>query len=220
MGLKGFERRLERLVEGVFARTFRSELRPVELGRRLVREMDDQRTVNVDGGVAAPNSFTITLGPDDHAQMAEIGESIVRALGDQARAHAREQGYRFLGPVEVTVKVDPDLGLGSFGLSARFKEGPGGTAGGSLVLPDGTRIPLVGNPVTIGRAIDVEIRLNETSVSRRHAQVRPSDGGWVVADLGSTNGTRVNGAMVANERKLNPDDAISVGDTVIRFEAG
>jgi hypothetical protein len=220
MGLKGFERRLERLVEGVFARTFRSELRPVELGRRLVREMDDQRTVNVDGGVAAPNSFTITLGPDDHAQMAEIGESIVRALGDQARAHAREQGYRFLGPVEVTVKVDPDLGLGSFGLSARFKEGPGGTAGGSLVLPDGTRIPLVGNPVTIGRATDVEIHLNETSVSRRHAQVRPSDGGWVVADLGSTNGTRVNGAMVANERKLNPDDAISVGDTVIRFEAG
>jgi len=220
MGLKGFERRLERLVEGVFARTFRSELRPVELGRRLVREMDDQRTVNVDGGVAAPNSFTITLGPDDHAQMAEIGESISRALADQARAHAREQGYRFLGPVEVTVKLDPDLGLGSFGLSARFKEGPGGTAGGSLVLPDGSRIQLVGNPVTIGRATDVEIHLNETSVSRRHAQVRPSDGGWVVADLGSTNGTRVNGAMIAKERKLNPDDAISVGDTVIRFEAG
>ncbi len=220
MGLKGFERRLERLVEGVFARTFRSSLRPVELGRRLVREMDDQRTVEVGGGVAAPNSFTITLGPDDHAQMAEIGESLVRALSDEARTHAREQGYRFLGPVEVLVKLDPDLGLGSFGLSARFKEGPGGTAGGSLVLPDGARITLAGEPVTIGRATDVEIHLDETSVSRRHAQVRPTaDGGWLVADLGSTNGTRVNGAVVT-ERKLSPDDAISVGDTVIRFEAG
>jgi hypothetical protein len=220
MGLKGFERRLERLVEGVFARTFRSSLRPVELGRRLVREMDDQRTVHVGGGVAAPNSFTITLGPDDHAQLAEIGESVVRALGDEARTHAKEQGYRFLGPVEVAVKLDPDLGLGSFGLSARFKEGPGGTAGGSLVLPDGTRIALVGEAITIGRATEAEIQLNETKVSRRHAQVRPtSDGGWMIADLDSTNGTRVNGAVVT-ERRLNPDDAISVGDTVIRFEAG
>ncbi|MGD9796871.1 MAG: FhaA domain-containing protein [Acidimicrobiia bacterium] len=220
MGLKGFERRLERLVEGVFARTFKSSLRPVELGRRLVREMDDQRTVHVGGGVAAPNHFTITLGPDDHAQLAEIGESVVRALGDEARAHARAQQYRFLGPVEVVVQLDPDLGMGSFGLSARFKEGPGGTAGGSLLLPGGERISLVGEPVTIGRSTDAEIHLNETSVSRRHAQVKPTgDGGWMVVDLGSTNGTRVNGAVVT-ERRLNPDDAISVGDTVIRFEAG
>jgi hypothetical protein len=220
MGLKGFERRLERLVEGVFARTFRSELRPVELGRRLVREMDDQRTVGVGGAVAAPNVFTITLGPDDHAALAEIGESLVRALADEARTHAREQGYRFLGPVDVSVKLDPELGLGSFGLSARFKEGPGGTAGGSLVLPGGDRVALAGRPVVIGRATDVAIHLDESSVSRRHAEVRPTpDGGWMVADLGSTNGTRVNGAVVT-ERRLNPDDAITVGDTVIRFEAG
>ena len=72
MGLKGFERRLERLVEGVFAKTFKSSLRPVELGRRLIREMDDQRTVNVQGGVAAPNHFTITVGRDDYTQFAEI----------------------------------------------------------------------------------------------------------------------------------------------------
>jgi hypothetical protein len=221
MGLKGFERRLERLVEGVFARTFKSSLRPVELGRRLVREMDDQRTVAVGGGVAAPNHFTITLGPDDHTQLAEIGESMVRALGDEARTHAKEQGYRFLGPVEVVVKVDPDLGMGSFGLSARFKEGPGGTAGGSLVLPDGQRIVLSGSPVVIGRATDAGIRLDQTSVSRRHAEVRASaEGSWVVVDLGSTNGTRVNGGVVSGERRLKPDDAISVGDTVIRFEAG
>src|SRR5215510_15920294 len=99
MGLKGFERRLERLVEGVFARAFKSELRPVELGRRLVREMDDQRTVHVHGQVAAPNHFTITLGPDDHGHFAEIEESLLRALADEARTHAREQGYQFLGPV-------------------------------------------------------------------------------------------------------------------------
>lgn len=221
MGLKGFERRLERLVEGAFARTFRSSLRPVELGRRLVREMDDQRTVHVGGGVAAPNYFTVTLGPDDHAQLAEIGESLVRALGDEARTHARAQGYRFLGPVEVLVNLDPDLGMGSFGLSARFKEGPGGSAGGSLVLPDGRRLTLAATPITIGRATDADIHVDESSASRRHAEVRPtSDGGWLVLDLKSTNGTRVNGAVITTERRLNPDDAITVGETVIRFEAG
>jgi hypothetical protein len=220
MGLKGFERRLERLVEGVFARTFKSSLRPVELGRRLVREMDDQRTVHVGGGMAAPNHFTVTLGPEDHAQFAEIEESLTRALGDEARTHAREQGYKFLGPVEIVLQEDPDLNLGSFGLSARFKEGPGGTPGGSLVLPGGERISLQSSVVTIGRASEATIRLAEPSVSRRHAEVRPTgDGEWLVADLGSTNGTRVNGAVVS-ERRLQPGDAIGIGDTVIRFEAG
>src|SRR3954468_21236196 len=162
MGLKGFERRLERLVEGVFARAFKSSLRPGELGRRLIREMDDQRTVNVQGNVAAPNHFTITLGPDDHAQFAEIEESLLRALADEARTHAREEGYVFMGPVEVPLQRDDDLGVGSFGLSARFKEGAGGTTGGSLVLEDGRRFPLAGATLTIGRATDATIRVSDT----------------------------------------------------------
>src|SRR5438270_4725251 len=137
MGLKGFERRLERLVEGAFARAFKSSLRPVELGRRLIREMDDQRTVNVQGNVAAPNHFTITLGSEDFTQFAEIEESLVRALADEARNHAREEGYAFMGPVEVHLKRDADLGVGSFSLSARFKEGAGGSTGGAVLLPDG-----------------------------------------------------------------------------------
>src|SRR5215212_8486206 len=123
MGLKGFERRLERLVEGAFAKAFKSSLRPVELGRRLVREMDDQRTVNVQGNVAVPNSFTVTLGPEDHGEFAEIEQQLVRDLADAARSHAREEGYVFMGPVEVELRRDDDLGVGSFGLSARFREG-------------------------------------------------------------------------------------------------
>ncbi|MCU1376148.1 MAG: hypothetical protein JWO68_3434 [Actinomycetia bacterium] len=219
MGLKGFERRLERLVEGVFARAFKSSLRPVELGRRLIREMDDQRTVNVQGNVAAPNHFTITLGPDDYTQFAEIEESLLRALADEARNHAREQSYVFMGPVEVLLKQDADLGVGSFGLSARFKEGAGGTAGGSVVLEDGRRFPLSDVPLTIGRATDATVRVSDTSTSRRHAEIRPAGGGWAVVDLGSTNGTRVNGAPVT-ERRLQDGDTIIVGDATLRFEAG
>ena len=220
MGLKGFERRLERLVEGVFARAFKSTLKPVELGRRLVREMDDQRTVRVDGTVAAPNHFTITLGPEDHEQFASIEESLLRELGDAARTHARDEGYVFMGPVEVALNRDDDLRAGSFGLSARFKEGAGGTGGGSIVLADGTRttLPTTGS-ITLGRAAECEVRLTDTSVSRRHAEVRANgDGTWTVVDLGSTNGTKVNGATVS-ERKLKDGDTISTGDTHLRFEA-
>lgn len=219
MGLKGFERRLERLVEGVFAKAFRSSLRPVELGRRLIREMDDQRTVNVQGNVAAPNHFTITLGPEDHAQFAEIEESLLRALADEARTHARDENYVFMGPVEVLLKKDDDLGVGSFGLSARFKEGAGGTSGGSIVLEDGTRFVLSDQVTTIGRSADSTIRLADASVSRRHAEIRPSGDGWTVVDLGSTNGTRVNGAPV-KERRLQDGDTVATGDATLRFEAG
>lgn len=217
MGLKGFERRLERLVEGVFARAFKSSLRPVELGRRLVREMDDQRTVDVRGNTAVPNDFTVTLGPEDHEQFAEIEESLTRELSEAARTHAREEGYTFKGPVEVHLHLDRELHTGSFGLSARFKEGAGGSSGGSLVLPDGKRVRLGDGVATIGRANECEVRLADTSVSRRHAEVRATADGWAVADLGSTNGTKVNGAVIT-ERKLKDGDTISVGDSHLRFE--
>lgn len=219
MGLKGFERRLERLVEGVFARAFKSSLRPVELGRRLVREMDDQRTVNVRGEVAAPNHFTVTLGPEDHEQFAEIEDSLTRELGDAARGHAREEGYTFMGPVEVALSLDPELRTGSFGLSARFKEGPGGTGGGTVVLPDGSRVTLGDTVAVIGRAPGSTIQLSDSSVSRKHAEIRPVGDGWQVVDLGSTNGTRVNGATV-RERRLKDGDTVTVGDAKLRFEAG
>ncbi len=218
MGLKGFERRLERLVEGAFARAFKSSLRPVELGRRLVREMDHQRTVNVQGAMAAPNDFTVTVGPEDNAQFAEIGDSLSQSLAEAARDHAREEGYVFMGPVEVHLEVDPELGPGSFSLSARFKEGVAGTAGGSLLLPDGTRIALADAVATIGRSPDCTVHLADSSVSRRHAELRPAGDGWALVDLGSTNGTRVNGATVT-ERRLKDGDAISVGDVQLRFEA-
>ncbi|MBW3645069.1 MAG: FHA domain-containing protein [Actinobacteria bacterium] len=218
MGLKGFERRLERLVEGAFAKAFKSSLRPVELGRRLMREMDHQRTLNVRGETAAPNDFTVTLGPDDHEQFAEIEDNLVQSLAEAAREHAREEGYVFMGPVSVQLEVDRDLGAGSFGLSARFKEGVGGTAGGALVLSDGQRVALSNGTATIGRSADCTVHLSDSSVSRRHAEVRPAGDGWTLVDLRSTNGTKVNGATIT-ERRLKDGDRISLGDVQVHFEA-
>ncbi|MBW3548493.1 MAG: FHA domain-containing protein, partial [Actinobacteria bacterium] len=115
-------------------------------------------------------------------------------------------------------EVDRDLGAGSFGLSARFKEGVGGTSGGALVLPDGERVALSNDTTTIGRSADCTVHLTDSSVSRRHAEVRPAGDGWMLVDLRSTNGTKVNGATIT-ERRLKDGDRISLGDVHVRFEA-
>jgi hypothetical protein len=216
MGLQQFERRLERLVEGVFAKAFRSGLQPVEVGRRLTREMDLHRTVGV-RGVLVPNCFEIALSAPDHERFAPFEESLLRDLADMARQHARDEGYAFVGPVEITLEADASLTPGMFLVSSEVKEGAGG-APGALLLPDGARVELADEPVTIGRLPDCDVVLEDRNVSRRHAEVRRTPSGFVVVDLDSTNGTKVNGAGV-KERRLADGDSITIGTTTIRFEA-
>ncbi|HEX2042231.1 MAG TPA: DUF3662 and FHA domain-containing protein [Acidimicrobiales bacterium] len=217
MGLKQFEQRLERLVEGVFAKTFRSGLEPVELGRRLTREMDRERIVGVNGPVA-PNHFRINVAPDDCRRFDTVAEALTRELAEAVRDHAREEGYSFMGPVKVELEEDDSLGKGEFLVTSAMVEAPGGAAVGSLALGDGRRVSIGEDPVTIGRLPECDIVLSDPNVSRRHAEVRRRGNDFVVVDLGSTNGTKVNGAGV-RERRLADGDDITVGGTHIRFEA-
>src|SRR2546423_2273513 len=114
MGLQQFERRLERLVEGVFAKAFKSGLQPVEIGRRLVREMDLARTLGVRGTIV-PNVFTVAVSTADRARLAgAVEDETLKELAAFAREHARDEGYHFLGPVEVTLETDDNLGEGTF----------------------------------------------------------------------------------------------------------
>ncbi|MBK5224891.1 MAG: FHA domain-containing protein [Acidimicrobiia bacterium] len=218
MGLQGFERRLERMVEGVFARAFKSGIRPVELGRRLVRVMDDQRSIGVSGRSVVPNAFTVLLSKEDHEQFAEVSDSLVRELCDAAREHARDERYSFMGPVSVELVVDDKLRTGSFGIEGRLREGPGGSAAGSLLLPTGERVVLGEYVVTIGRMPDSTIVLADPNVSRNHAEIRPQGDGYVVTDLGSTNGTRVNGVKIT-EHELHDGDEVVFGNTRMEFTA-
>ena len=217
MGLHQFEQRLERLVEGVFAKTFRSGLKPVELGRRLTREMDLQRTPGVNA-LISPNHFTVTVSPTDHEQFESYIDVLLRELSEAVRDHARDVGYAFVGPVHVELAVDDSLGPGEVVVESEMLEAPGGVAVGSLVLPDGRRIPLGEDPVSIGRLQECDIPVADPNVSRRHAEIRRVGTDFVAVDLGSTNGTRVNGLNV-KERRLSDGDEITVGATRIRFEA-
>lgn len=218
MGLKGFERRLERMVEGVFARAFRSSLRPVELGRRLVREIDDHRSVDVRGRTVVPNYFAVMLSQDDYDSFADINDTLMRELCDAAREHARDEGYQFLGPVEVELVVDQSMRTGAFQIEGRMKEGEGGAGAGSLVLPTGERVVLGEHVVSVGRMPECTIVLADPNVSRHHAEVRPKGQGFVLVDLGSTNGSRVNGARV-DQHELVDGDELAFGNTRMRFEA-
>ena len=218
MGLKGFERRLERAIEGTFARAFKSGLRPVEVGRRLVREMDDNRSVDVRGRTVVPNSFAVQLSPDDHAQFAEIADTMARELAEAAREHARDEGYSFLGPVGVTIEESASLRAGAFAIDARLKEGKGGAGAGSLILPTGERIPLGEGTITIGRKPESTIVLGDPNASRAHAEIRPHGAGFVMVDLGSTNGSRINGVRVSHQELVDGDE-LTFGNTRIRFEA-
>jgi hypothetical protein len=218
MGLQSLERRLERMVEGVF-RGSRAAIRPIELGRRLVREMDEQRSVDVKGRRIVPNDFSIHLSPRDLDGFGEIRDVLQAELVEAAREYAREEGYHFMGPVRVELAGDEQLRPGRFAVTASLRQAAGGVGAGSLVLPSGQRISLGDRPVTIGRQSDCSIPLNDQNVSRHHAEIVPGRGAYVIRDLGSTNGTMVNGTRIGGDQRLNDGDILSFGSTYVRFEA-
>lgn len=217
MGLSHFERRLERLVESVFAKTMRSGLQPVELGRRLAREMDSARSVGLRGTIV-PNHYAIALATEDFERFSSFQDALAQDLSELAREHARDEGYVFVGPVTVTFEEDSSLTPGDFLVGSSLQEHAGGGPVGALVFGDGRRVQIGPEGVTIGRYSDCDIVLDDKTVSKHHAKVRREGSGFVLADLSSTNGTKVNGAGV-NERRLEDGDVVTVGTTSLTFQA-
>jgi hypothetical protein len=226
--LREFERRLGNLVEGFFATTFRSGLQPVELAKRVMREMDAGKTVGV-RDVWAPNHFTFTLSQEDGRRFAQAEQAIVAELQRVVRETALERGWGLVGPPRVELEIDEALARGRFRCSATFVEGPGqvapavpaaGEAG--LVLLEGDRVAdtyRLGQATTLGRMAGCDIVLTDPGASRRHAQIVRGDDGFAITDLGSTNGTLVNGEPV-RERLLVDGDRITIGSTVFEFRRG
>jgi Protein of unknown function (DUF3662)/Inner membrane component of T3SS, cytoplasmic domain len=216
MGLQQFEERLERLVEGTLAKPFRSNLQPVEIGRRLTREMDLHRRVGV-RGLIAPNAFAVTLAPADVERFSNFIDALSRELSDAAREHAKNEGYLFVGPVEVEIFEGSTLKAGRFTVEAEVREDADGGFLAELVLTDGRRVQIGAEPLVIGRLPECGVVLADSNVSRRHAELRRAGDSVVLTDLGSTNGTRVNGAPI-RERVLVSGDEVSVGSTRLIFE--
>jgi len=218
MGMQGLEGRLERMVEGVFRRS-RNSIRPIELGRRLIREMDDHRSVDVKGQRIVPNDFTVMLSATDHAGFADIEDALRTELVEAIREYAREEGYHFMGPVAVELRVGNELRAGQFGIASQTKQAEPGRRPGTIVMPSGDRIELTEDKHLIGRLADCTVTVSDTNTSRHHAQITRSGSGFVIADLGSTNGTSVNGDRLTADHRLADGDIITVGSVSLRFEA-
>ena len=217
MVLKSFEDRLERLVEGMFSRAFKSGLQPVEVGRRLIREMDASRTVDVSGRALAPNRFVIRMSEEDYGRFLDVQQSLIAELAATVRGYAAQENLSFLGRVSVELEVDPTLRVGLFRLHPSYDERlPEVEPDGWLEGPDGIRYQLKNGVMTIGRLSTADIVLNDQNVSRQHAELHPVGDTYQLVDLGSTNGCKVNGQRI--ERQVLVDgDEVTLGPIKLRF---
>jgi hypothetical protein len=213
MGLRGIEDRLERLVEGSLTMPFRGPMQPIEISHRMLREMDLGRRVGV-RGLLAPNHFAVSVSRSDLDRFEGFTDALVHELAESARQHAANEGYSFIGPVEVELFESKRLKAGRVDIVASFFEGE---VQPSLVLPDGKTIAISHEPVVIGRAPECGVVLGDTNISRRHAQVALDDGAVVVTDLGSTNGTFLNGRRVTRAT-VRPGDELTIGTSRLRVE--
>jgi hypothetical protein len=254
---------LANLVEGTFGRLFRSEVRPMELARRLAREMDAHRTVSV-SRVYAPNEYSVWLSPEDRECYEGVEGELIDELCAYLLEHARRENLMLSSPPQIAFHTDERLALGEFGIEARLVAAEGENAeednhedwapqpespepvaakhgetliysssqrvGGpvmearerrpsrAMLLVGGRRVLVPPPGAVVGRSRECDIVLDDVGVSRRHAEIRPSPDGWTVADLGSTNGVRLNDRKVRGAQVLRLGDRIELGTTELVFE--
>lgn len=231
--LQRFERRLEGLVEGAFARAFGGAVQPVELAAALQREAQAGKAIVGHGRVLVPNTYLVELGEADAARLEEFGPALREELAAMLREHADEQGWSFVGPVTVRLGRADDVGKGLFRVtgsvqaaeqvSARVPVQGATTAPGRprLVVapPSGgpERTVVLTAPVTVlGRGQEADVQVADTGVSRRHAELHLEPGGVRLLDLQSTNGTRVNGRRVS-DAVLADGDRVELGGTALVY---
>ncbi len=123
MVLRTLEQKIEALFEGVFGRAFRTNVQPIELARKLVKEMDDHRSISV-SRVYVPNEYTVYLSPDDRTQFEGYEESLRNELRQYLAEHARRESYAVLTPPTVLFETDEDLAIGEFGIATRMAQPP------------------------------------------------------------------------------------------------
>jgi hypothetical protein len=254
--LKSLESKIAGLVEGTFSRAFRSEVRPVEIARKLAREMEEHKTLSL-SRTYVPNEYRVYLSPRDRERFAEYEDALVSELTGYLLEHARRERLVMMSRPVVEFETDDRLGLGEFGIQTRVvapeedEEAPGGAGGASiqpeqsgrtmiystagrvaepleerarsrqhtaLLLMGGKRLVVGPAGVTMGRSRQCDVMVDDPNVSRNHAEIRPRGGSWVLTDLGSTNGSRLNGRRLEGPEVLKPGDEIELGTSLLTFE--
>ncbi len=216
MGLQGFESRLERLVEGVFSRTFTSQIQPVEIGRSVIRKLEAQRTIT-NQGTSIPNNIAVHISPKDVERLGAVLDNLADELCTLVREHANAEKYRLAGPIDISLVSDPSVNIGQIEIKSKFDHGRGANKG-VLVSPSGEKISLNKEIITIGRLTTCDVPLSDPQSSRLHAEIHKTAEGYELIDKGSTNGTKVNGEKISSHQLVIGDEII-FGSTPFTFGA-
>ena len=246
--LRNLESKIADLVEGTFGRVFRTQVRPIEIARKLAKEMDEHKTVSV-SRTYVPNEYVVWLSPEDRERFEGVEHEVIDELGAYLLEHARRERLALISRPQIEFRTDDALTLGEFGIQARTVRPSAGGAvqqadhghtmvystsdrlseqlaesrvarsGRGMVVFDGKRFLVGAGGATLGRSRDCDVVVDDANVSRRHAEIRPGPHGWTIADLGSTNGTRVNGRAVSGgAHPIEPGDRLELGTAVATFE--
>ncbi|GAB2975497.1 FhaA domain-containing protein [Frigoribacterium salinisoli] len=212
--LDNFERGLERAVNGAFAKTFRSGVQPLEITSALRRELDTKAAVVSRERILVPNELVVRLSPADHERMTDIGRPLLDELTQLTQRHATAQGYHFAGPLGVRLERDDDLSVGILAVDSSSVRDE--VTWAPVLDVDGTRHRLERGRTVIGRGSEADVTLADTGASRRHAEILWDGDRAQVRDLGSTNGTKLDGAPLT-KALLQPDSVIQIGRTRMVF---
>lgn len=213
--LDSVERGLERAVNGAFARTFRSGVQPVEIASALKRELDIGAVIVDRDRVLAPNRFTVRVSPKDAERLQNLGASLEQELRSVVLKHAKRQSYQLLGEPDVEVRGDDSLTTGVLEIDASRVEGSVDWV--AAIDVDGTRHELPRGTTTVGRGSDCGIRISDTAASRKHLELIWDGSAGIARDLGSTNGSKINGQRF-REAALAQGITISIGQTQLTFQ--
>jgi len=222
--LDRFEQRVDRAVNGAFAKAFKSELQPVEIAAALTNEMDSRAAVVSRARTVVPNVYTVIVSTEDYDRLSVYDETLVGEFAVMIRDYAQQQQYSFLGSVTVAMQPSEDSAQGTVEIisEARVDHDVAPAAGppaGSAPRLEGKlgTFQLTRAVTRIGRGADSDIRIEDPGVSRHHAEVRIGSD-VILRDLGSTNGTYVNGTLIA-EQPLRDGAVITIGSTNLTFRS-
>jgi len=228
------ERGIEKAVRGVFSTGSKAQVEPVEIASRLRREVDHKALTVAAGRTLVPNVFDVQLSDDDFGRAQEWGTPLAEELCDVVINHVRSQGYILQGPVRISFRRDAGLRAGVFEIASTTETSQGGAAPQPrpnvpaapsrqpvrlqpVLDIDGQRYSLNAPSIILGRSSDADIHIEDTGVSRRHLEIRTANGVTSAVDLGSTNGSYVNGQKVSGSTELTDGSTITMGRTKIIF---
>nr|WP_243753016.1 DUF3662 and FHA domain-containing protein [Leucobacter ruminantium] len=209
------ERGLERAVNGAFARTFRSGVQPVEIASALKRELDIGAVIVDRDRVLAPNRFVVRVAPKDAERLQNVGHTLEQELRGVVVKHAKRQSYQLLGDPDVEIRSDGSLTVGVLEVDASRVEGAVDWV--AVIEVDGTKHELPRGTTTVGRGSDCGIRITDNAASRKHLELIWDGAAGIARDLGSTNGSKINGQRF-REAALAPGIVITIGQTALRFQ--